>query len=75
MTMHPHIVLLGDSIFDNHAYTGGEPDVASCLRQILPQNWRVTLRAVDGDTTADLPAQVRGMPEEASQLVIPIGEP
>jgi hypothetical protein len=23
----PHIVLLGDSIFDNSSYTGGEPDV------------------------------------------------
>ena len=73
MTMHRHIVLLGDSIFDNHAYTGGEPDVASCLRQILPQGWRVTLRAVDGNTTADLPAQARGMPADASHLVVSIG--
>jgi len=29
--MPQHIVLLGDSIFDNSVYTGGEPDVVEHL--------------------------------------------
>ena len=43
-----HIVLLGDSIFDNARYTLGEPDVISQGRQLLPASWRATLLAVDG---------------------------
>jgi hypothetical protein len=31
-----HIVLLGDSIFDNSPYTAGGPDVISQVRQLLP---------------------------------------
>ena len=31
-----HIVLLGDSIFDNGRYTMGGPDVISQVRQLLP---------------------------------------
>jgi hypothetical protein len=31
----PHIVLLGDSIFDNDAYTNGKPDVVTHLRRAL----------------------------------------
>ena len=30
-----HIVLLGDSIFDNAAYVGGGPDVIEQLRSTL----------------------------------------
>ena len=46
-----HLVLLGDSIFDNAAYTSGAPDVVHQVRQRLPPGWRATLRAVDGATT------------------------
>jgi hypothetical protein len=44
----PHIVLLGDSIFDNAAYVPGEPPVIEQLRAHLPKNWQATLLAVDG---------------------------
>lgn len=71
--MPPHIVLLGDSIFDNRAYTGGEPDVVSHLRRLLPPTWHASLGAVDGSTTADLAAQLASVPEEASHLVISLG--
>jgi hypothetical protein len=43
-----HVVLLGDSIFDNAAYTGREPDVITHLRRLLPNGWQATLCAVDG---------------------------
>src|SRR3954467_15053198 len=52
-----HVALLGGSIFDNRAYTGGEPDVVTHLRDLLPHGWRTTLYAVDGATTADIPRQ------------------
>lgn len=68
-----HVVLLGDSIFDNGAYTSGRPDVAAHLRALLPQPWKVTLRAVDGTTTPRLRAQLGGMPNDASHLVVAIG--
>ena len=43
-----HIVLLGDSIFDNGAYTQGEPDVVTHLRTLLPAGARAMLLAKDG---------------------------
>ncbi len=71
--MPKHIVLLGDSIFDNQAYTAGEPDVVSHLSQQLPTPWRATLRAVDGATTNQLKAQCSHFPSDASHTVVSIG--
>ncbi|HSN88347.1 MAG TPA: SGNH/GDSL hydrolase family protein [Thermoanaerobaculia bacterium] len=71
--MTQHLVLLGDSIFDNRAYTAGEPDVVSHLGAVLPAGWRATLCAVDGSITADLPDQVEGLPADASHLAVSIG--
>lgn len=66
-------MLLGDSIFDNAAYTGGEPDVVQHLRSILPPGWQASLLALDGSVTSDLPAQVREVPADASHLVVSVG--
>jgi hypothetical protein len=68
-----HIVLLGDSIFANAAYTHGEPDVVTHLRQLLPFDWDTTLCAVDGATTLGLAAQLARVPVDATYLVIAIG--
>lgn len=68
-----HVVLLGDSIFDNAAYTGSEPDVIQHLRSILPDGWRASLLALDGSMTSDLSSQVREVPPDASHLVVSIG--
>jgi hypothetical protein len=67
-----HVVLLGDSVFDNGAYVGGGPDVAAQLREALPA-WRTTLLAVDGSTVSDVPGQLAGLPPDASHLVISAG--
>ena len=67
------IVLLGDSIFDNSAYTRGAPDVVTHLRRLLPAGWEATLCAVDGATTAGLEPQLARVPDDASHLVISIG--
>jgi len=71
--MPKHIVLLGDSIFDNQAYTAGEPDVVTHLRQQLPTPWQATLRALDGATTNQLKAQCPHVPSDASHAVVSIG--
>ena len=68
-----HIVLLGDSIFDNGAYVGREPDVATHLRHLVPADWKVTLCAVDGDKTDDVDRQLWKIPEGASHLVLSVG--
>jgi hypothetical protein len=71
--MGKHIVLLGDSIFDNQAYTRGEPDVISHLNNILPSGWQATLAAKDGCTTNSLHYQLTGIPNDATHLVVSIG--
>ena len=68
-----HIVLLGDSIFDNGAYTNGGPDVISQVRLFLPEGWHASLLAVDGATTVDVPSQVLRVPLDATHLVLSAG--
>lgn len=69
----PHIVLLGDSILDNAAYVHGGPDVNTQLQGLLPAGWKTTLRAVDGSTTAWVPAQLVNLPSDATHLVLSVG--
>jgi len=67
-----HVVLLGDSIFDNGAYVEGGPDVISQLRDELP-GWTCTLLAVDGDTIAGVARQLQQLPGDATHLVVSAG--
>lgn len=69
----PHIVLLGDSIFDNAGYTCGGPDVIVQVRELLPKGWKATLLAVDGSVTLNVPAQLERLPQDASHLVLSVG--
>jgi hypothetical protein len=68
-----HVVLLGDSIFDNASYVPGRPPVIEQLRGRLPGGWRATLLAVDGNVTEDVAAQVARLPADASHLVVSVG--
>jgi hypothetical protein len=68
-----HVVLLGDSIFDNGAYTGGGPDVVTQLRPLLPTGWKATLLAVDGARTEDVSRQLTRLPSEATHLILSVG--
>ena len=68
-----HIVLLGDSIFDNAAYERGGPDVVRQLRAVLAEGWRATLLAVDGATTAGVASQLARLPRDATHLVVSVG--
>lgn len=71
--MANHVVLLGDSIFDNQAYVRPDPAVIEQLREELPPGWRATLLAVDGSVTSDVAAQLRQVPHDASHLVVSAG--
>jgi lysophospholipase L1-like esterase len=68
-----HIVLLGDSIFDNGSYV--EPGGATLdeLKKRLPARWKATLLAVDGSVTADVMPQLQRIPDSATHLVISSG--
>ena len=69
----PHLVLLGDSIFDNIAYTAGGPDVVTQVRGQLPPGWTATLAAVDGSQADAVPGQVAGVAADATHLVLSVG--
>jgi lysophospholipase L1-like esterase len=68
-----HIVLLGDSTFDNAAYTSGAPDVVRQVRPRLPHGSKATLRAVDGATIGVVREQLRRLPSDATHLIVSAG--
>lgn len=68
-----HIVLLGDSIFDNAAYINGGPPVIQQLRAKLPAGWQATLLAVDGSMAQQVSGQLEELSSDATHLVISTG--
>jgi lysophospholipase L1-like esterase len=68
-----HIVLLGDSIFDNQPYVDSGRATIDELSTRLPEGWQATLLAVDGDHTRDVTSQLRGLPASATHLVVSVG--
>ena len=69
----PHLTLLGDSVFDNVAYVASAPAVIDQVRMNLPAGWQATLLAVDGDTTVEVPLQLRRLPQGATHLALSVG--
>jgi hypothetical protein len=69
----PHVVLLGDSIFDNASYVPDRPAVVEQLQRALAPEWCVTLLAVDGHCTPDVAGQLMRLPADASHLVVSVG--
>lgn len=53
-----HVVLLGDSIFDNAPYVEAGADVLTQLRSLVGAGTSVSLLARDGDVLADVAGQV-----------------
>jgi lysophospholipase L1-like esterase len=66
------VALLGDSIFDNKAYVGTEPDVIGHLRQIAP-DWKFDLHAVDGNLARHVSDQLKEIDDDVSYLVVSAG--
>jgi hypothetical protein len=69
----PHLVLLGDSIFDNGVYVPGHPAVIEQVRAELPGDWRATLLAVDGNIAIDVVRHLERLPADATHLAISTG--
>jgi hypothetical protein len=68
-----HVVLLGDSIFDNARYVPDRPPVIEQLQQSLPPGWRASLLAVDGHIAEDVAHQLKNLPADASHLIVSAG--
>ena len=68
-----HIVLLGDSIFDNQSYVGGGKDTIANLREQMPDDWTATLLAVDGHVTDGVISQLARVPSDATHLFVSVG--
>ncbi|MFV1967994.1 MAG: GDSL-type esterase/lipase family protein [Pirellulaceae bacterium] len=68
-----HVVLLGDSIFDNAVYVPGKPPVVEQLRCLVPAGWEATLLAVDGHVTSDVSGQLARLPADSTHLVVSVG--
>ena len=68
-----HIVLLGDSIFDNARYVPDRPPVIEQVRRRLPAGWVATLLAVDGHLASDVERQLPRLPADATHLFVSAG--
>lgn len=69
-----HIVLLGDSIFDNKTYVGENgKDVISHLRELVPDDWKTTLKAIDGSLIENVNQQLIDVPQDATHFVVSVG--
>jgi lysophospholipase L1-like esterase len=69
----PHLVLLGDSIFDNGVYVPGHPDVVRQVRSAFEPAGQASLVAVDGNVTRDVERQLARVPADATHLFISVG--
>ena len=69
-----HIILAGDSIFDNGLYVkSGEPDVSSQLQGLMDEGDKVSLLAVDGHVINNVEGQLRNLPNDTTHLVVSVG--
>jgi lysophospholipase L1-like esterase len=68
-----HIVLLGDSVFDNAPYVAAGQEVLQQLRRRQPTDWRATLLARDGAVLAGVSEQIKRVPPDATHLFVSAG--
>ena len=54
-----HIILFGDSIFDNKVYVPDGPAVVEQVAALFDNGTKVSLLAVDGDITSDVKEQIK----------------
>ena len=71
--MSKHIILAGDSIFDNAVYVPGEPCVTEQLRALVGATSSVSMVAVDGDYVSDVWRQLRSRPQGATHILVSAG--
>ena len=69
----PHLVLLGDSVFDNASYVPAGRSVTETLAERLGSSWRFTLLAQDGGTIDEIGRQLLAIPTDATHLALSVG--
>jgi hypothetical protein len=72
-TASKHLVLAGDSIFDNDAYVMGDPGVIQQMRQSIPSGWSADKVAVDGACISGVARQMQDLPTHATDLIVSVG--
>lgn len=68
-----HLILLGDSIFDNGRYINGSPDVSQQLQSLISAEWQITSLAIDGAITDSVLLQMKLLPADATHIVLSVG--
>ena len=68
-----HIVLLGDSIFDNAPYVQTGDAVIYHLKRRVPDTWKATLLAIDGAVTREVQEQIQELPPDVTHLFLSVG--
>lgn len=68
-----HIVLAGDSIFDNDVYVPDGPGVLQQMRDAIPDEWSAYKIAVDGDCISDVMRQTKNLPSGTTDLILSVG--
>lgn len=71
--MSKHIVLAGDSIFDNDGYVLGEAGVIEQMRKSIPTAWSAHKIAVDGDCIRHVRDQLENLPTNCTDLIVSVG--
>jgi hypothetical protein len=69
----PHIVLLGDSVFDNQSYVPPGRATIDALMEQAPSGWDVTLLAQDGSTIDEIGRQLLHLPSDATHVIVSTG--
>jgi len=67
-----HIVLIGDSIFDNASYVDSGNSISDLLSATYPDA-KISLLAVDGDVTTDVQQQLVSFPTDATHVFLSCG--
>ena len=72
-----HLLMLGDSVFDNGTYVPGEPDVKAQVSErlnLLTLPTELTFKALDGAVMMDvLNHQIQNIPDDTTHIALSIG--
>lgn len=71
--MNDHLVLVGDSIFDNAVYVDPGKSVSDHLGREISSEAKLTLLAIDGDVAAGVPKQLIQLPGDATHIFMSVG--
>jgi len=69
----PHLVLLGDSVFDNGSYVAPGRSTLDAVQASLSPGSRATLLAEDGSTVDEISRQLLRVPPDATHLAVSTG--